>query len=266
MTTSFVLAKMRVAHETPIRYFIESHCVNDWINKKISLHFSGEIFCLQCNRKISKTFQQAYCYPCFQRVLECNNCMIHPERCLVEAGKCSSTDWAHVQCHQPHIVYLANASGAKVGITRESNMPTRWIDQGAIQALPIFKTSNRYQAGLLEVALKAHVADKTNWRVMLQGAAPALDLLSLKKTICLAAKKEIDNIQKKYSDVITILENETVRTFEYPVKNFPEKITALSFDKTPDISGKLLGIKGQYLILDVGVLNIRKFGGYCICM
>jgi hypothetical protein len=46
------------------------------------------------------------------------------------------------------------------------------------------------------------------------------------------------------------------------VIKYPTKVVSLNFDKTPVISGVLEGIKGQYLLLDVGVLNIRKFSSY----
>src|SRR3990167_4342770 len=156
---------MSVLHTQPIQYQLildnEKIALNNFLNQKISIEFLGEIHCIQCGRKTKQSFQQGFCFPCMQKINECNNCMIHPERCLVEAGHCDPNDWAHQQCHQPHVVYLANSSGLKVGITREKNMLSRWIDQGAAQALPIIKTHNRYQAGLVEVMFKKLVADKT---------------------------------------------------------------------------------------------------------
>ena len=175
----FFLKKMTVAQEQSVKYFLSNQkqkiLLNDFLNTEITIQFLNHIQCIQCSRVIQKTFQQGYCFPCMQKINECNNCMIHPERCLVETGQCSHDDRAHQQCYQPHVVYLANSSGLKVGITRTSNMPSRWIDQGAVQALPIFQTENRYQAGIVEVALKKYVADKTNWRVMLREKAPFLD-------------------------------------------------------------------------------------------
>lgn len=190
--------------------------------------------------------------------------MIHPERCLVETGKCDAANWAHTHCHQKQLVYLASSSGLKIGITQIKNNPTRWIDQGAAQALPIFQVNNRYQAGLIEVALKHYVADKTNWRKMLTDNIAHIDLNAEKKTLLTQAEKNLDVILKKYSDDIILLNDTKIYTFDYPVNEYPKKISSLSFDKTPQISGVLLGIKGQYLILDTGVLNIRKFGGYVV--
>ncbi len=260
------LHKMLVSHETPIQYelTLDNHKIilNNFLNKKISLEFLNEIHCIQCDRKTKQSFQQGYCFPCMQKINDCNNCLIHPEKCLVETGNCDPAHWAHQQCHQEHVVYLANSSGLKVGITRTKNMPSRWIDQGAAQALPIFKTHNRYQAGLIEVALKQYVADKTNWRVMLRESVAPVDLLAEKKLLLSQAEKNLALILKKYSDEITLLDEKNVLTFQYPVLEYPAKINALSFDKTPKIEGVLLGIKGQYLMLNTGVLNVRKFGGY----
>jgi len=188
--------------------------------------------------------------------------MIHPERCLVETGKCDPTDWAHEHCHQKHIVYLANTSGLKVGITRTKNNPSRWIDQGAIQALPIFETQNRYQAGIVEVAFKKFMEDKTNWRKMLRETAAPIDLFAARDENLSQSKHALQSILEKYTDVITEIHDNSVLKFSYPIQKYPEKLITLSFDQTPTISGVLQGIKGQYLLLACGVLNIRKFGGY----
>jgi hypothetical protein len=153
-----------------------------------------------------------------------------------------------------------------VGVTQIKNNPSRWIDQGAAQALPIFQTSNRYQAGLLEVALKSFVADKTNWRAMLKENRDHIDLHAEKKSLLLRAEKNLTPILEKYPDQITVLDEKNILTFDYPVLQYPEKIISLSLDKTATIEGVLLGIKGQYLLLDTGVLNIRKFGGYCVAI
>jgi len=263
-----LLHKMQVKNENPIQYFLNTNdqkiCMNDFLGKKITLSFLNEIHCTQCDRKIKKTFQGGYCFPCMQRLNECNNCMIHPERCLVEAGSCPHDDWAHQQCHQPHVVYLANSSGLKVGITRTCNQPSRWIDQGALQALPIFTTANRYQCGLIEVAIKKFAADKTNWRAMLKNDVPLMNLVDAKKTILSQANDDLKPILEKYEDAIALIDSDHVFEFHYPVLQYPEKVKSFSFDKTPEITGVLHGIKAQYLILDTGVLNIRNFGGYLV--
>lgn len=256
------LCKMSVEHNVPIQYFLKSLNVNNFLNKPFTLEFTGKIHCIQCDRIIKKSFQQGYCFPCMQKINECNNCMIHPEKCLVETDRCDPADWAHEHCHQKQLVYLANSSGLKVGITQIRNNPTRWIDQGASQALAIFQTSNRYQAGLIEVVLKEYVSDKTNWRTMLLSNVPFIDLIAEKTLLLSQAEKNLSTILKKYADQIIQLDENNIISFEYPVLQYPKKIISLSLDKTPKISGILLGIKGQYLIFDSGVINIRKFGGY----
>lgn len=253
---------MSATHHTTIQYQLSTLNLNDYLSKKLTLEFLGEIFCIQCNRKTKQSFQQGFCFPCMQKINECNNCMIHPERCLVETGKCDPENWAHHHCHQKQIVYLANSSGLKVGVTQIKNNPSRWIDQGAAQAMPIFQTSNRYQAGLIEVALKNYVADKTNWRIMLRENVTHIDLIDAKNNLLSQAEKNLTPILQKYSDQINLTSENKMLTFNYPVLEYPKKIISLSFDKTPKIEGILLGIKGQYLIFDTGVLNVRKFGGY----
>jgi len=259
--------KMPVTLASPVEYVLpigEQHiAVNALLGNTIKLTYLEKINCIQCDRETSKSFQQGYCFPCYRQLLACNLCIIHPERCLYYEGKCQAEDWAHRQCGASHIIYLANTSGLKVGITRETNVPMRWIDQGAIQAVPIMRVQNRYQAGVIEVALKNYVADITNWRKMLQGGVEPLELLALRDNVL---SQGSDDIKKAWGDLpadeCQQLDEATVVEINYPVQQYPTKITSLSFDKTAEISGRLLGVKGQYLILDVGVLNIRKFGGY----
>src|ERR1700722_1856418 len=144
---------MTTEWHTPVSYYLslaeEQIPLNQFIGKKIQLNYLGKIYCIQCGRETKKSFQQGFCFPCYRRLLECNLCIIHPEKCRYYEGKCDPNDWAHAQCGQKQIVYLANSSGVKVGITRATQIPTRWIDQGATQGLPIFSVANRYQAGLI---------------------------------------------------------------------------------------------------------------------
>ena len=264
-----ILRKMRVELDQPVHYWLrvgnDEILLNNHLGKKLALHFSGEIFCIQCARATQKSFQQGYCFPCMRRINECDNCMLHPERCHVEEGACPHDDWAHAQCYQSHIVYLANSSGLKVGITRHNHVPSRWIDQGAIAALPIVRVQNRRQAGRVEVAFKQFLNDKTNWRAMLKNEMTDVDLVVQRDRLFADAKQSFEVIQDDYAPgVIEVLTQESVVAIEYPVLTYPTKITSLSFDKTPTVSGILQGIKGQYLIFDCGVLNIRKFGGYVV--
>lgn len=238
-----------------------------FMGQKIQLKFAGEIHCQACNRLTKKSYSGGYCFPCSQTLAQCDLCMMKPETCHFAAGTCREPEWAESVCMQDHIVYLANSSGIKVGITRMTQVPTRWIDQGATQALPIFRVKTRYQSGLVEVIFKNHVSDRTDWRKMLKGIADPVDLLAIRDQLMTECKDGIMALKQRFGDdAIKALDDESVLTIDYPVQQYPEKVTSLNFDKTPDISGVLKGIKGQYLILDTGVLNIRKFSGYQITM
>ena len=266
-----VLEKMISELNTPVEYALSlgdtSLALNPLLGQPITLRFSGDIFCTACGRKTKKSFNQGYCFPCSQSLAQCDICIVRPERCHYHQGTCREPEWGLSYCMQPHYVYLANSSGIKVGITRESQIPTRWIDQGARQAIPIFKVKSRHLAGLLEVILGQHVSDKTNWRKMLRGDAEEVDLIESKASILSQCEKEIEQLTQQYEpEQINPLQQESSVSISYPVLEYPQKITSLNFDKTPDIKGTLRGIKGQYLILDSGVINIRKFTGYNVAI
>ena len=136
--------------------------MNELIGKNISLSFNGVINCVACGRKTNKSFNQGHCYPCLQKLAQCDSCIIKPELCHHAEGTCREPQFAEDVCFKDHYVYLANSSGIKVGITRGTQIPTRWMDQGATQALPIFRVKDRLTSGLVEVMMKTHVNDKTN--------------------------------------------------------------------------------------------------------
>jgi hypothetical protein len=237
--------------------------LNPLIGKPISLEFLGEIHCIECGRKTSKSFNQGYCYPCFRSLAQCDSCIVKPEQCHYFEGTCREPDWADQHCMQDHYVYLANSSGIKVGITRGSQIPTRWMDQGASQALPIMRVKNRLVSGLAEVILKQHVADKTAWQRMLKGEPEAVDLASRRDELFAECRDELQELAGQRGEgSLELLHGEPEVAIRYPVDNYPEKVSSLNFDKTPLIEGVLQGIKGQYLILSSGVLNMRKFSGY----
>lgn len=236
--------------------------LNPLLGKNIQLEHSGNISCIHCDRPIKKSFNQGYCYPCFTTLAQCDMCIMKPETCHYKLGTCRQPDWAQDFCFQPHIVYLANSSGAKVGITRASQIPTRWIDQGAVQALPILRTTSRLVCGLLEVAIAQYVSDKTSWQKMLKAAPEAIDLLQTKKQLLDLASNKIADIKQQFGDSITCVSTNTATNINFPVLIYPTKVRSLNFAKNRVVSGILQGIKGQYLLLDTGVINIRKFGGY----
>ncbi len=265
------IQKMQARLDKPVTYSLvfsnETVALNELISKKISLEFSGKINCVHCGRDTNKSFNQGYCYPCFQKLAQCDSCIMSPEKCHYENGTCREPLWGEEFCMQDHIVYLANSSGIKVGITRASQVPTRWIDQGAVQALPVFRVRTRQQSGFLELLFKQHISDKTNWRTMLKGETEDLDLEMQRQKLLSECTEDIKSLQDRFGiHAISILTGMKVVSIDYPVQNYPSTITSLSFDKEQSIEGVLQGIKGQYLILDTGVLNIRKFGGYEISL
>ena len=238
--------------------------MNEHIGQVIKLNYQNEINCVACGRKTSKSFAQGHCFPCFRSLASCDMCIMKPETCHYAKGTCRQPEWGETNCFIPHYVYLANSSGIKVGITRGTQIPTRWIDQGATQALPIFQVANRLQSGLLEVVLKKHISDRTDWRKMLKFDAESLDLKAIRDELLATCSTEIADIKNEHGEVSVEAIDENIVEIKFPVSEYPEKIKSLNFDKQPEIEGALMGIKGQYLILDSGVLNIRKFSGYNI--
>lgn len=238
--------------------------LNLLIGQELQLIFHNEIRCCHCNRKTKKSYSQGFCYPCMQKLAQCDMCIMKPETCHYEQGTCREPSWGESHCMIPHYVYLANTSGLKVGITRHTQIPTRWIDQGATQALPIFKVSTRLQSGLVETALAEFISDKTNWRAMLKGNAEPIDLKQKAQELIPQISERLEDIRLKFgADAVEQLDEEVV-DLHFPVSEYLTKISSFNFDKQPIISGTLLGIKGQYLIFDSGVINMRKFGSYQI--
>ena len=261
-----VIRKMHTSHKDVVGYRLpigeELVDLNPLIGQDIELNFSGLIFCINCGRKIKKSFNQGYCYPCFRSLAECDQCIMRPELCHFDQGTCRDEAWGLANCMQPHFVYLANSSGLKVGITRHTQIPTRWMDQGASQAMPLLKVNSRLISGLVEVMFKSHISDRTDWRKMLKGDPPDVDLTQRGEQLIQLVIEDIKQAPKINENDYEIIESAQVYNFEYPVEHYPEKVKAHNFDKTAQVQGRLDGIKGQYLILDTGVLNIRKFGGY----
>lgn len=264
-----ILEKMVSEAGPPVQYYLplddQRIHLNPYIGGRIQLHWQQSIQCIHCGRSTKKSFNQGYCYPCFSRLAQCDICIVKPEKCHYDEGTCREPDWAQGHCLQPHYVYLANTSGLKVGITRESQIPTRWIDQGAVAALPIAKVRSRYISGLVEIALAAHISDKTDWRRMLKGDPEPVALQLQAQRLLKECEAEIAEIRQRHGDeAVQILEQSPETRLEFPVQRYLSKISSFNFDKHPVVSGTLLGIKGQYLILDGGVINLRKFGGYRI--
>lgn len=238
--------------------------LNEFIGKQITITFAGEINCIHCGRKTNKSFSQGHCFPCMRSLASCDTCIIKPELCHFHEGTCREPDWGETNCFADHFVYLSNTSGLKIGITRGNQIPTRWVDQGAVAAMPIYRVSNRRISGLLEKPASNLVADKTNWRTMLKGNIPEINLLERFHDIEQELEKIATLIRAEHGEESILPADRKMLSIEYPVLEYPIKVASHNLDKAGQAAGKLMGIKGQYLILDTGVLNIRKYTGYSL--
>ena len=237
--------------------------VNPLIGKTLRLEYLGAIHCVNCGRKTKTSFSQGYCYPCMTKLPQCDVCIMAPEKCHYDAGTCRDPSWGEQFCMTDHVVYLANSSGIKVGITRATQLPTRWLDQGASQALPIMRVATRQQSGLVEDLFRSLVADRTNWRALLKGDAAAVDLIAVREQLFENCAAGIQTLQERFGlqAIQPLLDAQPVE-IRYPVEAYPTKIVSFNLDKNPIAEGTLLGVKGQYLIFDTGVINIRKYTAY----
>jgi len=252
------IEKMKTTLGETVQYVLpvgeDSFPMNPHIGSKLRIEHLGKIHCVHCGRKTNKSFSQGHCFPCMRSLASCDMCIMKPETCHYHAGTCREPDWGEAHCLKPHTVYLANSSGIKVGITRQPQQKTRWMDQGATQALPILTVEQRLHSGEAEVALKAFVSDKTDWRKMLKGDAEHRDMLRIRDE--LFEKVELlPGIKLPEAEVVHI---------KYPVLEYPEKVRSHNLDKVPVLEGTLMGIKGQYLIFDSAVINMRKYTGYLL--
>ncbi|WP_461640287.1 DUF2797 domain-containing protein [Labilibaculum euxinus] len=231
--------------------------MNPLVGKKLNFTYLGQINCIHCGKKTKTSFSQGYCYSCFTTLPQTDESILRPELDLSYLGISRDMEWAEKNALQPHFVYLAYSGNLKVGVTRESQVPTRWMDQGASKAIKLAKTPNRHIAGIIEVALKDHFSDKTNWRAMLKlEHTEGVDLLSEKKKAGGLLHPELQQYISAEDEVFEMI---------YPMSSQPEKIVSFGFEKEKEYSGILKGIKGQYLIFEDGkVLNIRKHNGYLI--
>ncbi len=259
MKLSGTILKMESKLASTIQYSLpigdDKLPMNDLIGHYILLKYLGNIYCIACGRKTNKSFAQGFCYPCFLNAPETSECILRPELCEAHEGIARDMTWAEKHCLQEQYVYLAISSGDKVGVTRSSQIPTRWIDQGAWKAIKLAKTPNRYTAGIIEVALKEFISDKTHWQRMLKNQlAEHVDLQARKQEMIGNLAPELQVYEDDDNEIVQL---------HYPVNDYPTKVKSVGFDKYPTIEGRLWGIKGQYLIFDDGrVTNIRKHNGY----
>lgn len=254
------LKKMKTQLDEQVKYELllsNPVMMNSLLGKDITLNWLGTINCQKCGKITKKSFGEGFCYNCFVSAPEAAECIIRPELCRAHLGEGRDPKWEEEHHNRPHVVYLAASSAVKVGITRMEQVPTRWIDQGASSAIKLAITPNRFEAGVLEVALKDVFTDKTHWQRMLKNDIdPFIDLVEEKWSL-------EEHLPSDLVDQFT--DDDEVIEINYPVLQYPNTVKSLTFDKEPKITGKLKGIKGQYLIFEGGkVLNIRKHTGYYV--
>lgn len=235
-----------------------------WLGAGIEIITDGEIRCRHCDAITRVSYGNGHCYNCFRALPGCDLCMRSPDRCHFAAGTCRDPSWGEATCMRPHLLYLAISSGVKVGLTSLHNIPGRWIDQGAQQATVIAEAATRHIAGLLEVALAQHIADRTDWRRMIAGDAQAVDLDDQARRLRPLIDDDLTSLRARFgNDAVQWREQRQYWHGRYPrVAGREIEPQQLRLDASKPILGHLLGMKGQYLLLDTGVLNVRRFVGH----
>lgn len=252
------LQKMRCEAGDPIQYYLNLSAdlihVNSLLGKNVELRFQHLITC-HCGKEVNRVFRQNFCFDCFQTKPEAGQAIFFPEKSQAHLGiEDRDLEFEMRYQLQPHVVYLANSGGLKVGVTRMNARFQRWIDQGALEAIVLAETENRHQAGVVENALKSHLSDKTNWRKMLSSGEPDIDLL--------AEKNRISNLLDEEQKVF-LSTNNHISKMSYPVTTYTESVKSTTFKKTDAVKGTLAGIRGQYLIFSDGsVFNVRSHEGH----
>ncbi len=229
--------------------------MNDLLGRELALHFLNQRFCESCGGQFKSLYRMGFCRECFFNSPLAGESIIRPELSRAHEGV-EDRDLNYEKSYQlqPHVVYLAISGGLKVGVTRKNNRLTRWIDQGASQAMVFAETSNRYEAGMIEVALKEHLADKTNWQRMLKNEDPELDLLAEKQNVA-------GKLAEKWRAFVT--EDENITKLQFPVREYPLKVKGINLEKISEVKAVLKGIRGQYLLFEGGgALNVRAHSGY----
>ena len=247
---------MKTENLSHVNYNLCDISMNELIGNDIEIFWTGKVKCF-CNKLVKSFYRQNFCYNCYWTLPQASQSIFKPELCTAHLGiEERDLEWEKKFQLVPHYVYLANSTGIKVGITRKSQIFTRWMDQGASQAIIFAEVPNRRLSGEIEVILKSEISDKTNWRKMLSGNPDDVNLVDWKNKL---SRLLSDDLRKYVHD------DDTVNIINYPVEKYPTKIKSLKLVKNNLISGKLSGIKGQYLIFDGGeVFNVRSHEGYIV--
>lgn len=235
-----------------------TYYMNPLVGEEITIRFLDEIHCIESGKKIKKTFGEGLSYDRWMKSPLASPSIIRPELSRIHEGiALRDAAWEEEYHNKPHYVYLSRTSGVKVGVTRLQNKISRWIDQGASEGIIVAETPYRQLAGLIEVALKENLADKTAWQSMLKN--------EIKDTESLLSKKEemLNILPMDYEPFF--YDDDTITQISYPVLEYPKKLKTLKLDETGIYKGRLMGIKGQYLMFKGGlVFNVRSHAGYRI--
>lgn len=244
-------------HADPVAFSIQidENAFPIALGNNLSIRFLGDKACVHCGRRVKKLYQNGYCFPCIQSLAECDLCIVKPHECHFHLGTCRDEPWAQTHCMIPHYVYLAVSSSVKVGLTRKGRELTRWMEQGAEQAVLVAEVPTRKMAGELEMEIAKNIPDKTNWRKMLQTHGQRIDLQSVKQEV-------IASLPETWSEYL-LKDDAQEHQFLFPRDtDFEPTLKGISLDKTHEVQGVIRGLKGQYLIFDDGVFNLRKHAGY----
>lgn len=263
---SGTLKKMRARLERPVRYELvdaldpgNAAGVNELLGRTIRIRHEGQVRCIHCGAATKKPYGEGSCYRCFVALPQNDICIVKPELCHFHdaANPCRDPAWGERNCFVPHVLYLAAGAGLKVGITRQSQVPTRWIDQGASRATAILRLPDRRAVGLAERVVGEIFSDRTPWQAMLKNLLVDVDLGAAR----LQALERLDGRVEA-----EILPEPATVEIEYPALAWPTKIRSANLQKTAAVQGRLLAIKGQYLILENNVINLRKHSGHVVVL
>jgi hypothetical protein len=263
MPSDFPLRKLSARSGDTVEYTLATAdgplALAPFIGAHFGLRATGRLTCTGCGRDVKKFYGQGFCFPCFRDAPEASECIVRPELCRAHLGEGRNVDWEVAHHATEHVVYLSRTAGLKVGVTRSTQIPVRWIDQGAVAALAVARTPYRQLAGLIEVDLKRSMADRTNWQAMLRQVEPEPDAL-------LQLRNELPGLLRE--DLHTyLLPDAMPEVLRYPVLHYPAKVVSMQLAKEPLVEGRLIGIKGQYLMWEDGrVLNVRNHSGYHVTL
>jgi hypothetical protein len=245
----------------PIKYYLELNnnflFLNTLMNKKIFIYYIHNR-CIKCKKKNS-IYKNGYCYTCFLNHPKNYIGIIKPERCTSHLNIENKNIFFEKQIElQNHIVYLSITSQIKIGVTREKTFYHRMIEQGASKAIQIAKTPNRYYAGSIEVHMKKYIPDKTNYKIMLtKNNEEIYDLINYKFYLKNKFSKKLINFFLEHKN--------NIYHFFYPIIKYPITIKNINLYNENLLNKRLIGLKGNYLIFDNGVvLNIKNHIGYYV--